>query len=153
MSPMMPPGGMPQLPPGLGAGPPGGGGPPPQGLPPGLQAGPGPRAGGAPSNPGLPKDNEVNIQFQPSGRQGLTMSVASPGGSFDVEMTMDTAAMMLLHLATVMGKMAGVPLDQLMGQLGQGGAEDQGAGGLEQLAGASADDGAGMPAPEEEAPA
>lgn len=78
---------------------------------PGAQPGGSPPAGG---------DNQVRIQFKPSGQQSLTMSVDSQKGAFDVQINIQTGVGMLLDLAKCIGQMAGVPVDQMMAEIAGG---------------------------------
>lgn len=79
--------------------------------------------GAASMGAGMPPaggDNQVRIQFKPSGQQSLTMSVDSQKGAFDVQINLQTGVGMLLDLAKCLGQMAGVPVDQMMAEIAGG---------------------------------
>lgn len=92
----------------------------------------------------MPQDNQVNVDVTATGQGQLKLTVSSPGGTFDVAMTMESATMLLMKLAQVIGQAAGIPPEELMAELGGGPA---GGGGLQQLQAASGSPGTPSPAP------
>jgi len=105
----------------------------------------------------MPAENAVDVDIKPSGQDQLTMTIQSPGGTFDVTMTLETATMFLVKFVQVVGQMAGMSPEQIAAELGGAGGEGiggtDGGGGLAQLAQqAGGGMGGGMPQMPEGAP-
>lgn len=86
--------------------------PPMPPMPPGAGAPPGP--GGGP----MPAGNQVQITFNPSPNGSISMSIDSPEGAVDIDISLETAMGMLMDLTKVLGAVSGVDVSEAFAGLG-----------------------------------